>query len=342
MSEEGEAIIIYTMRAQSGAYVQICNLGATITSAVMPDRDGKLGDVVLGYPNLEQMMRDSAAAGRTVGRVANRIAEGRMTIDGKEYSLEMNNGYNHLHGGVKGFSSQLWESRVETNRVVMSLTSVDGDQGYPGNLQVEVAFDFDDDHDLAISYYALSDATTVVNLTNHAYFNLSAGAQPTVLNHELTLHASHVLEMNDMQIPTGVVLDVEGSAMDFRSARVLGEGIDADFNHLREFRGYDHFFVSDDYQPNILAPIALLHDKQSGRELKVSSSYPGLMVYTGNYLDVASPITKSGERFNRYEGVALECQVHPNAVNEPSFPSVVLEAGERYCQKILFSFSVES
>ena len=202
MTPEGEAIVLYTMRNGSGAEVRISNFGAAIVAALMPDREGRLADVVLGYKHPEGYFYDGAAAGKSVGRCANRIAFGRMTIDGEEYALEVNNGVNHLHGGTKNFANRVWESRVETNRVVMSLVSEDGDQGYPGEVQVEAVFDFDDDNSLEITYRAVTDRTTVVNLTNHVYFNLAGEASGEVLDHELRLNCSKILEMNDKQIPS--------------------------------------------------------------------------------------------------------------------------------------------
>lgn len=338
MLDDGQAVIIYTMTAPNGSSVELCNLGATLLGAKMPDRTGKIEDVVLGYPNLEQMMRDNACASRTVGRVANRTADGKMTIEGKEYLLEINNGRNHLHGGSNGFSKRVWESRVETNRVVMTLHSEDGDQGYPAAVDVEAIFDFDDQGALEITYRAVSDGTTVVNLTNHAYFNLGGVGTPTIFDHELKLNATTVLEFNEFQIPTGERLPLEGSSMDLRDFLPLGKAVEGEYNRTQEFRGLDHYFEIDGYKPSILAENAILRHPQSGRTLTVLSSAPGLMVYTGNYLGGGSPITKSGKGFNDYEGVALECQIHPNAINTPAFPSILLKAGELYCQKIVFKF----
>ena len=212
MTPEGEAIILYTMRNDKGAEVKLSNFGAAIVSVTMPDREGRMADVVLGYKHPEGYFFDGAASGKSVGRCANRIASGRMTIEGKEYSLEVNNGPNHLHGGTKNFANRLWESRVETNRVVMSLLSEDGDQNYPGELNVEAVFDFDDDNALEITYLAKTDKTTVVNLTNHVYFNLAGDGSGSILDHELRLNSSKVLEMNDKQIPTGKLLDAAGTA----------------------------------------------------------------------------------------------------------------------------------
>ena len=338
MTPEGEAIILYTMRNARGAEVKVSNFGATVVSAVMPDREGRMADVVLGYSKPEGYFFDGAAAGKSVGRCANRIARGRMTIEGQEYSLEINNGQNHLHGGTKNFANRVWESRVETNRVVMALASEDGDQGYPGELQVETVFDFDDDNSFEITYLAQTDRTTVVNMTNHVYFNLSGEASGSVLDHELQLNCSQVPEMNEYQIPTGRMLDVTGSPQDFRTFRPLREGIDAEFNHIRDFRGYDHPFAIDGWKANILGEVGCLRDPKSGRTVQVLSSQPSVMIYTGNWLAGGCPETKSGGRYADHDGVALECQNFPDAINRPEFPSPLLHPGERYCQKIVFRF----
>lgn len=334
---EGEAIILYTLRNDRGAEVRISNFGATIVSATMPDREGRMADVVLGYARPESYFHDGPAAGKSVGRCANRIALGRMTIDGKAYQLEINNGQNHLHGGTKNFANRVWESRVETNRVVMTLLSEDGDQGYPGELTVEAVFDFDDDNALELTYRARTDRTTVVNLTNHVYFNLAGEASGDILDHELQLHSSQVPEMNEYQIPTGRMLDVEGTPQDFRTFRAFRPGIDAAFNRIRDFRGYDHPFAIDGWKPDILGEAGTLRDPKSGRTVTVLTSQPSVMIYTGNWL-AGSPETKSGGRYEDHAGVAIECQNFPDAVNRPEFPSPLLHPGETYCQKIVFRF----
>lgn len=337
VTPEGEAIIIYTMRNARGSEVRVCNIGAALVSVCFADRNGKVDDVVLGYRDAMSYFGDGAACGKCVGRVANRIADGKMTIEGKEYTLERNNGVNHLHGGSKGFANRLWESRVETNRVVFSLLSEDGDQGYPHEVVVEAIYDFDDENSLEITLLAKSDGTTPVNLTNHTYWNLAGEASGrTILDHELHLNASRVLEMNAVQIPTGRLLDVAGTPQDFTQWRRFGTDIDDGFNHIRDFRGYDHCFVVDGWQPNILGEVGELRDNGSGRCVKILSSQPGCMVYTGNWLSGGCPVTKSGGRYEDYAGVAIECQGYPDAVNHPEFPSVLLHAGELYCQKIVF------
>ncbi len=338
MTPEGEAIILYTMRNRQGAEVKLSNYGACIVSVVVPDREGRMADVVLGYKHPEGYFFDGAALGKSVGRCANRIAFGRMTVEGKEYALEINNGQNHLHGGTRNFANRLWESRVETNRIVMSLVSDDGDQNYPGELQVEAVFDFDDDNTLEITYIAQTDKTTVVNLTNHTYFNLAGEQSGSALTHELQLNSSIVLEMNDRQIPTGKRLDVAGTPQDFRTFRAPGTGIDAEFNHIRDFKGYDHPFLIDGWQPNILGEVGTLRDPQSGRTVQILSSQPSVMIYTGNWLGGGGAETKSGSRYADYAGIAIECQNYPDAVNHPDFPSPLLRPGETYRQKIVFRF----
>ena len=338
LTPDGEAVVLYTMRSSDGAEVRLSNLGAAVVGARMPDREGRTDEVVLGYRHPLDYLGDAASMGKTVGRVANRIGYGRMTVEGKEYRLEVNSGVNHLHGGTKGFGNRLWESRVETNRVVMSLLSEADDQGYPGELAAEAIFDFDDDHTLEITYLARTGCTTPVNLTSHIYFNLAGEGSGSVLDHELRLRASRVLEMDEQQLPTGRMLDVAGTPADFTVFRRLGDGIDATFDRIRDFGGYDHPFPIDGWQPNILAEAAELRELRSGRRVEVLTSHPGVMLYTGNRLAGGCPETLSGGRYANHAGVALECQNYPDAVNRPEFPSPLLEPGELYCQKIVYRF----
>jgi galactose mutarotase and related enzymes len=326
------------MRSSDGAEVRLSNLGAAVVGARMPDREGRTDEVVLGYRHPLDYLGDAASMGKTVGRVANRIGYGRMTVEGRAYRLEVNSGVNHLHGGTKGFGNRLWESRVETNRVVMSLLSEADDQGYPGELAAEAIFDFDDDHTLEITYLARTDRTTPVNLTSHIYFNLAGEGSGSVLDHELRLRASRVLEMDEQQLPTGRMLEVAGTPADFTAFRRLGDGIDATFDRIRDFGGYDHPFPIDGWRPNILAEAAELRELRSGRRVEVLTSQPGVMLYTGNRLAGGCPETLSGGRYANHAGVALECQNYPDAVNRPEFPSPLLEPGELYCQKIVYRF----
>lgn len=334
---EGEAIVIYTLRNDNGCEVQVCNIGAAIVSVKAPDRDGNMDDIVLGYKDAMSYFGDGAASGKSVGRVANRIAKGKMTIEGVEYNLEINNGPNHLHGGTKGFANQLWDSRVEENRVVFSRTSPDGEQNYPGDLYVEAGYYFGEDNALEITYMARTNKTTAVNLTNHTYWNLAGeGSGKDILDHELRLNCSKVLEMDPTQIPTGVKLDVKGTPQDFTEWRRFGDDILSEFNHMKDFKGYDHFFVLDGWQPNILCEVGELRCEATGRKVEILSSQAGAMLYTGNWLEGGCPVTKSGGRYKDYAGVAIECQNFPDAVNKPEFPSAILTPEQTYCQKIVF------
>lgn len=334
---EGEGIILYTMRNSRGSEVQLCNVGASIVSVKFADRNGNIDDVALGYKEAMSYFGDGAASGKSVGRVAGRIARGHMVIDDVEYRLEVNNGPNHLHGGTKGFANCYWEGRIETNRVVFSRTSEDGEQGYPGELYVEAIYDFDDEDNLEITYVAKSNKNTVVNLTNHLYWNLHGeGSEKDILDHELHLNCSQVLEMDMVQIPTGRLLDVKGTALDFTEWRKFGTDIDAEFNNIRTFKGYDHCFKVDGWKKNILGEVGELRCEATGRCVKILSSQPAAVLYTGNWLAGGCPITKSDKRYEDYAGVAIECQAFSDAVHHPSFPSIELKADELYCQKIVF------
>lgn len=338
---EGEAIILYTIKNRFGSEVHLTNLGAAVVAVKFADRNGKIEDVALGYKEPMSYMGDGAACGKSVGRVANRIARGRMTVEGKEYRLEINNGPNHLHGGSKNFANRIWECRVEQNRVVFSLLSEDGDQGYPGDLFVEAIYDFTDDNTLEITYLAKSSATTVVNLTNHLYWNLAGeNSGETIHDHELKMECHYALEADSTQIPTGKLLDVKGTAMDFLEFRRLGDGISSEFNRIKDFGGYDHYWVMDNWEKNILKPIATLRHRASGRKIELFTSQPGIMLYTGNWLSGGCPKTKSGGYYEDFGGVALECQNYPDAVNKPEFPTPILKPGELYCQKIMFRLGV--
>lgn len=337
-TSDGEVVVLYTLRNDRGAEVQLCNIGASIISVKVPDREGHLADVALGYRDFKSYFSDPAHCGKSIGRVAGCIAYGVMTVEGEEYRLEVNSGAGHLDGGVKGLADRLWESRVETNRVVMSIYSEEGDSGYPGGLQVEVAFDFDEENTLEITYVAQSDRTTPVNLTDYLYLNLGGDASGSTLDHQLRLNASRLLETDDRGIPTGALLDVADTAVDFRTSRRLGDGMESDFARIRMLRGYEHFFPLDGWRPNILTEVGELRDERSGRKVEIFSSQPGAMLYTGNRLAGGCPVNKSGGRYRDHDGVVVACMGYPDAVNHPEFPSVLLEPGRLYVQKTVYRF----
>lgn len=330
----------YILTNASGSSVMLSSLGAGIVGIWVPDRDGKLADVVIGYHDHRSYMADGPCAGKVPGRFANRIALGRFSIDGREYTLATNNGPNALHGGPTGFQNRVWDSRILPGgrSVEFTYRSADGEEGYPGALTARATYTWDDDDRLTLRLQAESDAPTVVNLTNHAYFNLDGEGAGSVLDHELLLHASHYLPTDTTQVPTGEVASVAGTPMDFTSFKPLGRDIHADFEPLRIGKGYDHCFAIDGYGDGKVRPAATLRSARSGRVLEVSTDQPGVQVYTGNWLK-GCPESISHGAYDDYAGVALECQGFPDAPNKPSFPSAVLRPGEEYRRTIEFRFT---
>ncbi|MEF9950200.1 MAG: aldose epimerase family protein [Mucinivorans sp.] len=336
---QDEAVILYTMTNAGGAQVELTNFGAAIVAIKVPDKQGVIGDVALGYTKWQDYVSDGPAAGKSVGRYANRIARGHFVLDDKEYNLAINNGPNHLHGGPTGFQNRVWGARVEGDRVVFSFVSDDGQEGYPGTLTVEACFDWDDDCNLEITYFARSDAKTIVNLTNHVYFNLTGDGSGSVDDHVLQLNASHWLPTDATLIPTGEIASVDGTPMDFRSPHSLGERIDDDFQALQFGKGYDHCWVLDDWRAGRLTPAGELYSPVSGRCVLVSTTQPGIQIYTGNWLE-GSPQGHNGPYHDRW-AVAMECQGWPDSPNHDNFPSQVLEADQTYQQHIVYSFSTK-
>lgn len=331
-------ITLITITNTSGASVVISTLGAGIVEVNVPDRNGKMADVVLGYKNPADYLADGPCAGKVPGRFANRIAKGLFTIDGTEYHLAINNGPNALHGGPTGFQNRNWKvESIFDNAVELSYTSADGEEGYPGKLVAKATYLWTDDNELKLQLTATCDKKTVVNLTNHAYFNLAGHASGTVLNHTLRLAAANYLPTDDTLIPTGEIAPVAGTPMDFTTPKALGKDIKADFPALNYGKGYDNCWVIDGYEPGKLRTIAVLEDPESGRKLEVATTQPGVQVYTGNWLEGA-PENKAGGRYSDYDGVAIECQGFPDAPNKPAFPSALLCPGEEYRQEIIFRF----
>lgn len=337
MSPKGD-ITLYTLTNASGASVTLSTLGAGIVSVMVPDKDGKLDDVVLGYANPADYIADGPCAGKTPGRYANRIAKGKFTVDGKEYQLAINNGPNALHGGPEGFMNQNWESEAEGNQVKFTYTAKDGEEGYPGELKATVIYTWNDKNELTIDLKAVCDKKTVVNLTNHAYFNLDGENAGSILDHELQLLASHYLPTDDTQIPTGEIAPVKGTPMDFTESKAIGKDISADFEALKIGKGYDHCWVLDDWHKHTLISAARLKSNKSGRVVEVFTTQPGAQVYTGNWL-AGSPKNKSGRSYEDYEGVAIECQGMPDAPNHKNFPCQLLGPGEEYNQTIIYRFT---
>ena len=337
---DGKEIFRYTITNAKGASVQLGSVGAAIVSINVPDKDGKLADVVIGYPNALDYFADGPCSGKIPGRYANRIAKGHFTLDGKEYILPVNNGPNHLHGGPNGFQNQVWDSRIVDNAVEFMYFSEDGEAGFPGNLKVVAHYTWSEDNELTLTLTAETDAPTVVNLTNHAYFNLAGEGSGTVLNHLMKLNASTWLPTDETLIPLGRVDDVAGTPMDFVNEKPIGRDIQADFPALKYGKGYDNCYLIDDAMPGQLAVAAELKDPVSGRTLRVLTTQPAVQIYTGNWLK-GCPVGKSGHAYEDYDAVAIECQHTPDAPNQPDFPSTVLRPGETFKEAIIWAFGAE-
>lgn len=333
----GEAFL-YTITNKAGAKASLSTLGAGIVSITVSDKDGKMTDVVLGYKNAGDYFEDGPCMGKVPGRFANRIAKGHFTLDGTEYNLAINNGPNALHGGPTGFQNRMWEAKtIGEDTVEFSYSPADGEEGYPGKLYVTATYTWTDDCELKLHLQARTDAPTVVNLTNHAYFNLDGATSGTVLDHKLTLKASRYLPTDETQIPTGEMAPVAGTPMDFTVAKAIGKDINADFRPLKIGKGYDHCWVIDDYEKGVLKSVALLEGAKSGITMEVLTTQPGMQIYTGNWL-AGCPAAPDGKEYADYDGVAIECQGFPDAPNHPEFPTPILRPGEKYDETIIFKF----
>ncbi len=335
-------VACFTIENSSGAKVTLSEIGAGIIAVTVPDSAGRLDDVVIGYANIDSYFGDGPAAGKTPGRYANRIARGQFLLDGRLHTLPVNLPPNHLHGGDDGFHQRLWRGEATgCDSVRFTLMSADGDNGYPGNLKAEVTYRWDDSCSLHISYMAETDAPTVINLTNHAYWNLAGHNAGTdaALAHELTLHMPSFLETDRHLTPTGAVLPAAGTPMDFSVAKPLGRDLHAPYQPLLFGKGYDHFWAFDNPPaPGELRCAAVLHDPSSGRTLTVLTDQPGMQLYTGNWL-TGSPAGKDGAVYHDYCAVALECQGYPDAPNHPGFPSQRLDPGTTYRRTIVYALS---
>ncbi len=337
---DGKEIFLYTLTNCQGASIQVSSVGAGIVSVNVPDKNGVIADVVLGYPDPMSYFADGPCAGKIPGRYANRIAKGHFTLDGKEYELPINNGPNHLHGGPQGFQNQVWESRIHEDGVEFLYFSEDGEMGYPADLKAVARYEWSEDNELRLTLTATCDAPTIVNLTNHAYFNLNGEGSGDILSHLLQLNASEYLPTDETLIPLGESAPVAGTPMDFVVEKPLGRDIKEDFPALKYGKGYDNCWVIDGAEKGQLQEAATLYSPESGRVLTVSTTQSGVQVYTGNWLS-GCPVGKCGRSYNDYEGVAIECQNFPDAPNKEDYPSSVLRPGEVYQQAIIFAFSVK-
>jgi aldose 1-epimerase len=341
-----DGIKLYTITNRQGMTIKVTNYGAIITSIIVPDRDGKLGDVALGYDRVEDYINavDKPYFGAIVGRYGNRIAKGEFTIEDETYALAVNNGENHLHGGVIGFDKVVWDARLIGTRdwmgLKLSYLAKDMEEGYPGNLDITVTYKLQkNSNELVVEYHATTDKATPVNLTQHTYFNLKGEGEGTILDHELMINAKKYTPVDEGLIPTGETPDVAGTPFDFTSAKPIGRDIGQDHQQLEYGLGYDHNFVLDKGDGG-LTLAARVHEPASGRVLEVHTAEPGIQFYCGNFLDGRLK-GKSGKSYVHRGGFCLETQHYPDSPNQPDFPSTILTPGEEYRTTTVFKFSAE-
>lgn len=329
-----DGLFTYTLTNTLGFEVSVTNYGGAVTSLKTPDRHGNFGEIVLGFETLDEYVQNPRYFGALIGRHANRIARGRFSLNGVEYQLPCNNGANHLHGGFKGFDKRVWDVRESESSLHLTYFSKDGEEGYPGNVTAAVDYTLLD-NELRVDYRATTDRDTLVNLTNHSYFNLRGDG--TILDHQLVLNADGFTPVSKDLIPNGEIRSVEGTPMDFRKGKAIGVQIRDSYDQLGFTGGYDHNFVLNDYDGS-LRFAGRVYESSTGRVLEVLTTQPGMQFYSGNFLD-GTLVGKNRVTYVKYAGLCLEPQHFPDAPNHSTFPSTVLRPGEEYKQTTVFRFS---
>ena len=338
----GQTVHSYEMSNDQGMTVVILDRGATIHSIQVPDRKGQAGEVTLGCNSVEQYEASSAYFGAVAGRYANRIAKGQMIIAEQPVQLACNNGVNHLHGGDNGFDNKVWKTGFSTSEEACTITlcylSSNGEEGYPGALKAKVEYVLNNNNELLIRYQAETDKTTVVNLTNHTYFNLKG--QGSCTEHRLQINASYYTPVDSTSIPYGEIASVTGTPMDFSEMKLIGQDIESDFKQLNQAGGYDHNWVfrSDNNQPESPELVARVEELETGRTLEVLTTHPGMQFYSGNFLE--GEVARNGSHYKKHDGFCLETQHFPDAPNQPEFPSTLLQPGDTYKHQTIFRFGV--
>jgi aldose 1-epimerase len=339
-TEDGQPVDLYILTNKNGMEAAITNYGGTVVSLKVPDRNGKFEDVVLGYDNLDGYATGKAYIGATVGRYANRIAHATFTLDGTTYTLAKNDGDNHLHGG---FNKRVWTAKDVSSSAGQALEltylSKDGEEGFPGTLPVKVVYTLTDQNELKIDYSATTDKDTVLNLTNHAYFNLAGQGNGDVLEQQIMIRADRFTPIDATSIPTGELRSVKGTPFDFTNSTAIGARIDQDDQQLKLGRGYDHNWVLNNGTPGSLFLAAQAYDQHSGRVLEVLTTEPGIQLYTGNFLDGIHG--KDGKVYDRRYAFCLETQHFPDSPNHPNFPSAELKPGQRFQSTTVYKFSTK-
>lgn len=340
---DGSAVTLYTFKNTNGVEMKVINYGGYITSLRTPDKSGVMEDVVLGYDSLSGYLKAPSFFGCIVGRYGNRIAKGQFKLDDKTYTLVKNNGQNHLHGGTKGFDKVMWEATPSTSADGASLKltylSKDMEEGYPGNLQVTVVYTLTNDNEVKIQYEATTDKKTVINLTNHSYFNLSGNTKRNILDHKLSIAASKFLPVDATLIPTGELKDVKGTPFDFTSPEVIGKRINDNDPQIKAGIGYDHCWIFDK-TPGAMELAATVYDSISGRYMEMFTTEPATQFYSGNFLD-GKVTGKFNTVYQQRYGLCLETQHYPDSPNQPKFPSVVLNPGDIYKTQTIYKFSTK-
>ena len=342
--QDGTTVDLYTLTNSKGMQASVTNFGATLVALKTPDRSGKLADVVLGYSTPAEYQKGTFFFGGTIGRYANRIARGQFKLDGKTYHLPINDGPNSLHGGTTGFNKRVWTAKEITGSnepaVQFTYLSPDGEEGYPGNLNVEVTYTLRDDNSLQIAYRATTDKDTVVNLTNHSYFNLGGEGSGDILGHQLTLHADRFTPIDASLIPTGELRAVKGTPFDFTKSTPIGARIDQDNQQLKFGKGYDHNWVLNAGESETPQEAAEVYDPASGRVLTILTTQPGVQFYSGNFLD-GTVHGKSGKPYTHRSGLCLETQHFPDSPNHPKFPSTVLKPNQIFHSVSVYRFTTK-
>ncbi len=338
-THEGKEVYLLTLTNKSGNVIRLTNFGAKITWIEVPDRNGKKDNITFGYDTFDGTITGDMSYGSTVGRYANRIANGRFTLDGVEYTLPRNNGPNTLHGGPKGWHSVVWDTEVVNDSKVPAVKftylSPDMEEGFPGNVTVQVVYSWTDNNEIVMDYTCTTDKRTVINVTNHAYFNLHGAGNGDILDHEVTLKASAFTPVDSVMIPTGEIRPVAGTPFDFTTPHAIGERIGENYDQLILGKGYDHNFILDNKEEVDVT----VYDPDSGRVLEVLTDQPGMQLYTGNFLD-GTKTGHGGKPFNYRSGMCLESGHYPDSPNHPDFPSTVLNPQETFKSQTIYRFSV--
>jgi len=341
-TQAGDEAFLYALTNENGMSVSFADYGAIIVNILVPDVNGKLEDVVLGYNNVTGYEINPPGYGSFIGRHANRIGGAAFELNGKIYELEKNDGQNNLHGGAIGYNKHMYEVELfeeeDSDSIEFSRLSPHMEQGFPGNLDISVTYTLTEDNELVIEYLAVSDKDTVVNLTNHSYFNLAGHGSGSILDHKVMIDADKFTPTDDSLIPTGELRDVAGTPMDFRKLKTLGQDINADYTPLKQAGGYDHNYVLNNSRTQV-EKIAELVDEKSGRVMELFTDMPGMQLYTGNFIN-GKDVGKKGVVYQQRDGVCFETQYFPNSCNTPEFPSCILKAGNEYDYVTVFKFSV--